>query len=140
VISRSRLVFALVAGAMGCSTDSPSAPLGPEPATISMYLSGIPISRFAFVGMLQGDTLKFAAALKTHGGLIIPTAHPTLVSRNPSIISLNAAGTMRAVGRGNTWLVAGYNSPKGVLFSDSISVGLICTSEPRPVVGPDLCR
>jgi hypothetical protein len=140
VSSRSRLFFALVAGAIGCSSDSPTAALGPEPASISMYLSGIPISRFAFVGMLQGDSLQFAAALKTHTGTIIPTAHPTLVSRNPAIISLSAAGTMRAVGRGITWLVAGYNSPKGVLFSDSISVGLICTSEPRTVVGVDLCR
>jgi hypothetical protein len=133
-------VIAIAAAAIGCSADSPTAVLGPEPASLSMYLSGIPISRFAFVGLLQGDTLQFAAALKTTGGVIIPTAHPTLVSRNPSIIALNAAGTMRAVGRGNTWLVAGYNSPRGVLFSDSISVGLICTSEPRPVVGPDLCR
>lgn len=140
MVPSARLLFALVAGAVGCSADSPTVALGPEPASISMYLSGIPISRFAFVGMLQGDTLKFAAALKRQDGSIIPTAHPTLASRNPAIISLDASGTMRAVGRGNTWLVAGYNSPRGILFADSISVGLICTSEPRPVVGVDLCR
>ena len=95
---------------------------------MQMYLSGLPVSRAAFAGMEQSTVLTFAARVKDARGTIIGSAHPTLASRNPAVISLDAAGTMRVAGRGTTWLVAGYAIPGGGVLSDSISAGLVCTT------------
>jgi hypothetical protein len=93
-----------------------------------MYLSGLPVSRAAFAGMQLGTVLTFAAQVKDAQGRTIASARPTLASKNPAVIALDADGSFRAVGRGSTWLTARYTTPTGVTMADSISAGLVCTT------------
>jgi hypothetical protein len=117
--------FALISA---CSQERPAPLAPPQVATsLQMYLSGIPVSRAAFAGMQLGVTLVFAAQVKDATGRVISAAKPTLTSRNPSAITLDADGTMRIAGRGSAWLVAGYSNG-GAVMADSISAGLVCTT------------
>jgi hypothetical protein len=126
---RRLLVLGILAAGFitGCSSDEGPTTPAQVPTSLQMYLSGLPVSRSAFAGMQQTTTLTFSAQVKDAQGRVIASAKPTLVSRNPAAISLDADGTMHVVGRGSAWLVAGYID-KGRLMSDSMSAGLVCTT------------
>jgi len=112
-----------------CSLPTESEPA--EPVSIQMLLSGVPVTRQASVGMLPGDSLRFDARLRDAGGRTLSSLRPTVSSRNPAAISLDAGGTIRVVGRGASWLVAGYNSATRGLIADSLQVSVVCTTELR---------
>jgi len=123
-------VFALFALA-GCSSPT-EVPPPADAASISMFLEGVHVSRQAIVGMLPGTTLHFAATVYDAGGHSLGSARPTVVSRNTNAISIDSTGLMRVVGRGSSWLVAGYNSASRGLLADSVTVSVVCTTEARP--------
>ena len=112
----------------GCSAPTDATPTD-DPATISMWLEGVPVTRAAIVGMLPANTLRFSATMKDPAGRTMGSARPTVVSRNANVISIDAAGLMRVAGRGSTWMVAGYISPTRGLISDSVTVVVVCTTQ-----------
>lgn len=95
-----------------------------------MFLEGVPVSRQASVGMLPATTLHFSARVNDGAGRAIAGARPTIVSRTPSAITIDSIGLMHVVGRGQSWLVAGFNSSAGLL-ADSVTVLVVCTTEAR---------
>ena len=117
----------------GCSSPT-EVPPAQEAASVSMFLEGVHVTRQAIVGMLPGTTLHFSAAVYDAAGNLIGSAHPTVVSRNTNAIALDSTGLMRVVGRGSSWLVAGYNSATRGLLADSVTVSVVCTTEARPAI------
>ena len=116
--------------AAGCTSPTETTPTA-DPATIAMYLEGVPINRQSFVGMLPTTALHFEARLKDPAGVVVPALRPTIASRNIAAITIDSAGLMRVVGRGSSWMVAAYNSPTRGVIADSVTVGVVCTTEAR---------
>src|SRR6185369_148526 len=112
---------AAVVLAFGCH--SPTASAGVSDATsIAMLLDGVPVTHGAIVGMFPGTTLHLSASIKASGGQVLSAARPSLVSRYNAAITIDANGVLRVVGKGSSWLVAGYNSTNRGLLSDSVTV------------------
>lgn len=119
--------------AAGCASPTEVVPAA-EPANLSLYIGQLLIGRASALAMLPGDSLHFTVRLTDAGGHAVTGVHTNLVSRSPAALSLDAAGIVRVVGRGSSWIVGSVLTPAHNVLADSTLVNVVCTIESRPAI------
>ena len=114
------VLFLIVAGTT-CSDRIPTAP--EQPPTLSIF-SG----NHSF-GLMLGSELPLAVTLTGPHGEMLPIPPSfMLLSRNPSVITVDSAHVMHANAMGETWVVGSLDFESHRL-ADSVSVFVACTLE-----------
>jgi hypothetical protein len=105
-----------------------------EPSHLALYIGDIHISTSSSLGMLPGDSLRFAIRLTDAGGHAVSGLHTNLVSRTPSSVSMDSTGMVRVAGRGQSWIVGSVLTPAHNVLADSTLVAVVCTVESHAAV------
>jgi hypothetical protein len=112
---RSMALFA--AAGCGSSTESSRDTI----ASIDLFYGNPPAQS---VTLFKGGGVTLTVVARDAAGEIVPTDTPfTLVSRNPQVVTIDAAGRVTPINAGSTYVVATLVS-NGRTLSDSMDIGV----------------